>query len=475
MSARRLDALVVGAGPNGLAAAIELARTGRAVRVLEGQAEVGGGTRSEALTLPGFVHDVCSSVHPLLLASPFFRSLPLAQYGLDLVHPTIPLAHPFDDGTAATLERSLDATCAALGADGRAYGLLMRPLVGGADGLLRDLLGPLRLPRHSPALGWFGPLALLPATILARTLFRGQAARGLFAGIAAHSIMPLERPVTSAFGLMLGALGHAVGWPVARGGSQKIADALAAYFASLGGETRVGSPVATLADLPAARAALFDVSPRQLATIAAPALPVNYLTQLGRYRYGPGVFKMDWALDAPIPWRAAVCQQAGTVHVGGTLDEVAASERAVWEGRIAERPFVLVVQASLFDPTRAPAGKHTAWAYCHVPHASTEDMSDRIEAQIERFAPGFSQRVLARSVLSPVEIERRNPTMVGGVIGGGVQDLLQQFTRPVARVVPYSTPDPRLFLCSASTPPGGGVHGMCGYFAARAALAGVLR
>jgi phytoene dehydrogenase-like protein len=470
-----VDAVVVGGGPNGLAAAIEIARAGRSVTLLEGQARLGGGTRSEALTLPGFVHDVCSAVHPFLLGSPFFGQLPLAEHGLRLIQPPTPLAHPFDDGSAASLERSLEQTCAGLGADGAAWRRLFAPLVARWRGLVRDLLGPPRLPRHPVALAWFGPPAVLPATLLARALFRGQHARGLFAGLAAHAILPLEAPLTSAFGLMLGLLGHAVGWPVVQGGSQRIADALGEYLARLGGQVVLDTPIRGLADLPASRAALFDVSPRQLLDIAGPALPPRYRSRLERYRYGPGVFKIDWALDAPIPWRAPACQRAGTVHLGGPLEEVAAAERCAWQARAARRPFVLVVQPSLFDPTRAPAGQHTAWAYCHVPHASAEDMSARIEAQIERFAPGFGSRVLARSVLSPADLERQNPNLVGGVIGGGVQDLLQHFARPVSPVSPYSTGNPRLFLCSSSTPPGGGVHGMCGYFAARAALRTALR
>jgi phytoene dehydrogenase-like protein len=474
-SLKAVDAVVVGSGPNGLAAAIEIARAGRSIVVVEAQPTLGGGTRSDALTLPGFVHDVCSSAHPLLIGSPFFGQLPLAEHGLRLIQPATPLAHPFDDGSAATLERSLDETCAALGPDGLAYGRLVGPLVARWRGLVRDLLAPLRLPRHPLALAWFGPPALLPATLLARAVFRGQHARGLFAGLAAHSILPLDRPLTSAFGLMLGTLGHAVGWPVAGGGSQRIADALAAYLARLGGEIVVDRPIDTLADLPASRAALFDVSPRQFLRIAGEALPPKYRSNLAGFRYGPGVFKMDWALDGPIPWRAAACQRAGTVHLGGSLDEITASERAAWRGWHTEQPCVILIQASVFDPDRAPSGKHTAWAYCHVPHASTEDMSQRIEAQIERFAPGFQSRVLARSVMRPADLERRNANLVGGAIGGGVQDLFQHFTRPVARLVPYTTPHPRLFLCSASTPPGGGVHGMCGYFAARAALRTALR
>jgi phytoene dehydrogenase-like protein len=469
-----VDAVVVGSGPNGLAAAVEIARAGRSVVVLEQQPMLGGGTHSDALTLPGFVHDVCAAVHPLLLASPFFQRLPLDQHGLRLIQPPTPLAHPFDDGSVATLERSLDETCARLGADGLAYRRLFGPLVARWRGLVNDLLGPLRPPRSPGALAWFGAWALLPSSLLARALFRDQPARGLVAGLAAHSNLPLERPLTSAFALVLGTLGHAVGWPIVEGGSQRIADALHAYLVRLGGQTLVDRPVETLRDLPMHRAALFDVSPRQLVHIAGRALPATYRSRLERYRYGPGAFKVDWALDAPVPWRASACRRAATVHLGGSLEEVAASERAAWQGQHPRRPFVLLVQASLFDPTRAPPGKHTVWAYCHVPHASVEDMTDRVEAQIERFAPGFRNRVVARSVLRPTDLQRRNANMIGGVIGGGVQDLAQHFTRPVPRRVPYTTPNPRLFLCSSSTPPGAGVHGMCGFFAARAALERVL-
>ena len=466
------DAVVVGSGPNGLAAAIELAHAGRSVLVLEAQTMAGGGVRSAELTLRGFIHDVCSAVHPLLVGSPFFRHLatPLGARGLAVVEPPTPLAHPFDDGTAATLEHSLVDTAAGLAADGAAYARLLRPLVAHWRGLLHDVLGPPRPPLDPFTLAWFGLPALLPARLLASRLFHGQHARGLFAGMAAHSILPLERPVSAAFGLLLATLGHSVGWPVVRGGSQKIADALLAHLAELGGRVQVGSAVECLADVPPSRVALFDVSPRQLVRIAGEALPVGYRRQLDGFRYGPGVYKVDWALDAPIPWRAEACQRAGTVHLGGTLEEVADAERDVWHGRHPRRPFVILAQPSVFDTTRVPDGKHTVWAYSHVPHGSTEDMLDRIEAQIERFAPGFGERVLARSILRPADLERRNANLIGGVIGGGVQDLRQHFTRPVARLVPYTTPNPRLFLCSSSTPPGGGVHGMCGVFAARAAL-----
>jgi len=470
------DAIVVGSGPNGLAAAIMLARAGRSVRVYEAKETVGGGTRSAELTLPGFVHDVCSAIHPLGLASPFLRTLPLAQFGVEWIHPPAPLAHPLDDGTAVLLERSLEATSATLGPDGAAYRRVMGLILDEWEHILYEFLGPLRPPRHPLAMTGFGLLAIQSAQGLAQRAFRGERARALFAGMAAHAIQPLERPPTAAFGLMLGMLGHAVGWPMAKGGSQTIADALACYLHSLGGEIVTGQAIESVDALPPAKAVLFDVTPRQLLSIAGQRLPSGYRRQLERYRYGPGVFKMDWALDGPIPWKAAECARAATVHLGGTLDEIAASERAVWRGEPPERPYVLLAQHTLFDPTRAPEGKHTAWAYCHVPNGSTFDMTVRIENQIERFAPGFRERILARRARSAPDMERYNPNYVGGDINGGVQDFWQLFTRPALRLVPYSiptrreVPQQRLYLCSSSTPPGGGVHGMCGYFAARAAL-----
>jgi phytoene dehydrogenase-like protein len=472
MASRSPDAVVVGAGPNGLAAAIVLARGGRSVRVLEGHDTIGGGVRSAELTLPGFVHDVCSAIHPLALASPFFRTLPLAEHGLALVQPPAPLAHPFDDGTAAVLERSIEATGRTLGCDAAAYRRLMGPLAADAEKLVGGLLGPLRPPRHPLALARFGVLALLPARLLAERVFRGESARGLFAGLAAHAIQPLEQPITASFGLLLGLLGHTVGWPIARGGSQKLPEAMASYLRSLGGQIVTGARVDSVdaPPVPPTRALLCDVSPRELLRIAGHRLPVGYRRGLERYRYGPGVFKVDWALDGPIPWRATACARAGTVHLGGTLAEIAAGERAVWRGEHPERPFVLLAQQSLFDPSRAPGGKHTAWAYCHVPNGSAVDMTGPIEAQVERFAPGFRDRVLARSTKSAAEMERHNPNYVGGDINCGVQDPRQLFTRPVARLVPYATPARGLYLCSSATPPGGGVHGMCGFFAAEAAL-----
>jgi phytoene dehydrogenase-like protein len=462
-------ATVVGSGPNGLAAAIVLAAAGQDVTLLEGQDTIGGGCRSAELTLPGFVHDTCSTVQGLALASPFLSRLPLGRFGFEPAHPPAPLAHPLDDGSAVILERSVEQTARGLGVDEAAYRRLFEPLVENAEPLFRQLLGPLRPPRHPLLLGRFGLHAIRSAHALASARFEGERARALLAGCAAHSLLSLTAPASAAFGLVLALSAHAVGWPVARGGSQQLADALAAHLRELGGRVETGRLVSTLDELPAGTV-LLDVTPRQLLRMAGERLPPGYARRLSRYRYGPGVFKLDWALDGPIPWKAAEAARAGTVHLGGTLDEIAASEHAVARGRHPERPFVLLVQPSLFDPSRAPAGKHTAWAYCHVPNGSTQDMADTIEAQVERFAPGFRDLVVARSAMDTLEVERRNPNYIGGDINGGLQDLRQLFTRPVARRVPYSTPLPGVFLCSASTPPGGGVHGMSGYWAARAAL-----
>jgi len=464
------DAVVVGSGPNGLAAAIVLARAGRRVSVIEGSEAVGGGCRSEELTLPGFVHDTCSTVHALALASPFLSSLPLAEHGLELLHPDAPLAHPLDDGSAVVLERSVEDTARGLGPDADAYRRLFDPLVRTAPELLREILGPLRPPRHPLVLARFGPSALRSTVGLARSRFQGERARALLAGCSAHSMLSLRSPASAAFGIVLMVAAHRVGWPVARGGSQRLADALASHLRSLGGEIETGRWVQSLDEVAGARATLVDVTPRQLVRLAGDRLPERYARRLGRYRYGPGVFKLDWALDGPIPWTAPEVARAGTVHLGGTLDQIAASEHSAVRGEHHERPFVLLVQSSLFDDSRAPAGKHTAWGYCHVPHGSTRDMTEAIEAQVERFAPGFKDLIAARSTMDAAAMEAHNPNYVGGDINGGVQDLRQLFTRPVARPVPYSTPVDGLYICSSSTPPGGGVHGMCGYYAARAAL-----
>ena len=438
--------------------------------VVEGRDTVGGGARSAALTLPGFLHDVCSAVHPMAAGSPFFSTLPLSEHGLDWVHPPAPLAHPLDDGTAVMMERSVEATADGLGPDAASYSELFVPLVSDWDKLTVDILGPLRFPQHPLVTARFGLTGLRSARSVAQARFRGERARALFAGLAAHSILPLERPLSAAFGLVLGAAGHAVGWPMPRGGAQRISGALASHLTSLGGRIETGVPVERLEDVPAAAVTLLDMTPRQVVKIAGRRLPGRFRRSLDAYRYGPAAFKVDWALSGPVPWRASECARAGTVHLGGSMDEIANAERDVWLGRHPDRPFVLLSQPSLFDPSRAPEGRHTVWAYCHVPNGSRFDMTDRIEAQVERFAPGFRERILKRSVRPPAALEEYNPNCVGGDINGGVQDLGQLFSRPARLLNPYSIPSTDIYICSSSTPPGGGVHGMCGYFAARAAL-----
>jgi phytoene dehydrogenase-like protein len=466
-----LDTIVVGAGPNGLAAAIELARAGRSVRVYEAAEAIGGGTRSAELTLPGFVHDVCASVHPLSLASPFVRSLDLARHGLEWVHPEAPVAHALEPGRSVVLERDLAAIDAALGTDAGAWRGLIGPLAREWERLVPMLLAPvIRPPRHPRLFIRFGVPALFPAEDLVRLAFRGPEARALFAGLAAHSILRLSQPFSGSFGLVLGMLAHAVGWPLARGGSGTIAAALEAEARSLGVEFTTGHRVETLSTLPPARAILLDVTPRQVLAMTGDRLPAGYRRQLERFRYGPGVFKVDWALDGPIPWRDPATARAATVHLGGTYREVVASEDAVGRGRHAEQPFVLLVQPTIADPSRAPEGKHVAWAYCHVPNGSTVDMTAAIEAQVERFAPGFRDLVLARATKDSVAMETWDANYVGGDINGGIGDWRQLLFRPVVRWNPYTTPDPAIFLCSSSTPPGGGVHGMSGRHAAREAL-----
>jgi phytoene dehydrogenase-like protein len=465
------DAVVVGSGPNGLAAAIRLAQEKLSVLVVEGADTIGGGTRSAELTLPAFIHDVCSAIHPLGLASPFFRTLPLEKYGLHWIQPDFPLAHPLPDGTAAILKRELDSAAAGLGRDGASYLKLFQSFVTHSESLLKEILRPvLHWPKHPLLMAGFGLSGLRSACGLAASKFSDPAARALFGGLAAHSFLPLEQRVSASFGLVLGLLGHAVGWPLAQGGSQRIADALAAHLRTLGGEIKTHFPVEHLDQLPPARATLLDVTPLQLLLMAEGELSSSYCDRLKRFRYGPGVFKLDYALSAPIPWASEDCRRSGTVHVGGTLDEVALSEREVSAGRIPERPFVLLAQPSLFDAARAPSGKHTAWAYCHVPNGSNVDMTDRIEKQIERFAPGFRDCVLARHAMNCAEMERRNPNLVGGDISGGLVDLWQLLARPIFSPNPYRTSIPGVYLCSSSTPPGGGVHGMCGFHAAEAAL-----
>lgn len=465
------DAVIVGAGPNGLAAAIRIAQAGHDVLVVEAEPTVGGGSRSAELTLPGYVHDICAAVMPLGAGSPFLRSLPLAQHGLTWVQPPVPAGHPLDDGTAVLLHRSVDETAAGLGVDARAYRRLVGPLAERWDDLADASLGPLTEGvRHPLVMARFGLPGMLGARRLADSVFRGDRARALFAGMAGHSVLPLDRSFTAAFGLVLSVTGHAVGWPIARGGAGRFVDAMASYLTSIGGRIETGRRIGSLTDLPRARVTLFDLDPGQVAAIAGDRFPDGYRRRLRRFRHGPAAYKLDLAIDGPIPWTAPELLQAGTVHLGGTLQEIAASEETVARGGHPQRPYVLLAQQSLFDETRAPSGKHTVWAYCHVPAGSSIDMTDRIEAQIERFAPGFRDRILARHVTTPADYGRYNGNYVRGDISGGAHDGLQLFARPMLRAVPYTTPALDLFICSASTPPGGGVHGMSGYHAAGAAL-----
>lgn len=473
MTDNRERACVIGAGPNGLAAAIVLAQAGKRVEVYEAESQPGGAARTMELTLPGYRHDFGSAVHPLAAGSPFFSTLPLEQHGLEWIHGPAPLAHPLDDGTAVMLERDLRDAEAALESDGHAWTKLVGPLVRRWPAFVDDALGPVaRIPRHPFRMARFGYYGFQPALRLMRSQFSGPRTRALFAGLAAHSFLALDQPLSSAIGLVLGAAAHTVGWPIPRGGSQSIANALASYLRELGGEIHTGRRIASINEIDELDAegalVLCDLTPRQLLSIAGDRLPHGYRKSLERFRYGPAAFKIDFALSQPIPWRAPECARSISVHLGGSMEETAQSEHEATHGRHAERPFVLVAQPSLFDATRAPAGKHVAWVYCHVPNGSTVDMTERIEAQLERFAPGFRDCVLARRVSSPAALEAMDANLVGGDINGGELSLRQFFFRPARGN--YSTGTPGLYLCSASTPPSGGVHGMCGYHAARLAL-----
>jgi phytoene dehydrogenase-like protein len=468
------DAVVVGSGPNGLAAAIALQQAGISVLIVEAKKTIGGGLRTEELTLPGFKHDVCSAIHPMAVASPFLSTLPLEKYGLEFIYPPLSAAHPFDDGTAAVLAKSLNNTADLLGKDATIYRAMMAPVVSSWPHFVNTILGPLRFPTHPLALAGFGLKALQSAHLISKR-FSTEKARGLWGGVAAHSILPLTNLSTAAIGFVLMAAAHLRGWPMPKGGSQQFANALASYFVSLGGKIETDFYVKTLEQLPSSHAVLLDVTPKQLLEIAGHKFSPIYKWQLKRYRYGMGVFKMDWALDAPVPFKATECNQAGTVHLGNTFREIAAAEQATWNGQQVEKPFVLMAQQSRFDPGRAPEGKHTAWAYCHVPNGSTADMSNAIEKQIERFAPGFRDLILAKHVMNTEALEIYNANYVGGDISGGAIDIGQLFTRPALRFSPYRTSAKGIYICSSSTPPGGGVHGMCGYHAARRALKDIFK
>jgi len=468
-SRNEYDAVVIGSGPNGLAAAVQLAQQGASVLVVEAKDTPGGGTRTAELTAPGFKHDVCSAVHPMACASPFFRTLPLDKHGLEWIHSEYPLAHPLDAGRAAIQERSLEATANRLGLDGAAWMHIYEGLVRHMDKLNEMLLGPFAIPKHPLMMANFGRRALLPATLFTHHNFKTEEGQALFTGHSAHSVQKLENLATTAFGLMLGVTGHTEGWPVAKGGSQAIADALVGVLREAGGEVVCKRPVDAIGDLPKAKAYLFDTSPGPMARICGDRLPEDYRESLKKFRHGPGIFKVDWALNAPIPWQNEECGKAATVHVGGSMEEICFSERDAWEGRHSTSPFLILVQPTICDPSRAPEGKHTAWAYCHVPNNSTVDMTERIEEQVERFAPGFRDCILESKTMSATDLENYNPNYSGGDIVGGIAAPRQLYTRPVGFRKPYNTPAKDIFICSASTPPGAGVHGMCGYHAAQAA------
>lgn len=474
MEKRDFDAIVVGSGPNGLSAAITLQQQGLSVLILEARDTIGGGMRTAQLTMPGFQHDVCSAILPMAATSPFFATLPLEQYGLEYIYPEVAAAHPFDDGSAAVLKRSVQETAQLLGADAGAYLSLMEPVLEDWPFIASDILGPFHFPKHPLRMARFGLKALPAATTIAKR-FTTQKAKGLWGGMAAHSIQPLTNYATSAIGLVLSAAGHLYGWPVPRGGAQTLANALARYFESLGGKIQTGFTVSKLQQLPSAHAVLFDVTPKQLMQIAGDQFSSLYQWQLNRYRYGMGVFKVDWALQSPIPFTAVECRQAGTVHLGNTFKEIVAGEQKTASGGHPQRPFVLLAQQSLFDDSRAPSGKHTAWAYCHVPNGSTVDMTSIIEEQVERFAPGFKQTIMAKHTFNTVTLQQYNPNYIGGDINGGIIDLGQLYTRPALRLSPYKTSARGLYICSSATPPGGGVHGMCGHHAARQALKDVFK
>jgi phytoene dehydrogenase-like protein len=466
----KFDAVIIGSGPNGLAAAIHLARQGLSVKIFEKEDTIGGGTRTRELTLPGYYHDICSAIHPLAKASPFLRSLPLESHGLEWIQPEIPVAHPLDNQPAGCLFRSLQKTITHLEQDGETYDKTVKPFLNSWDDLLPDILAPFSLlPKHPLLMGRFGLQALRSAEGFAKR-FKTDKARALFAGLAAHGIMPFDKTATAAIGLVLGIAAHTVGWPYPKGGSHHITKAMKAYFESLGGQIETGVEITSLKELPASSTILFNTTPQQVLQIAGDTLSSNYSRKLADFEYGSGVFKLDLALNEPIPWKDDLCRKAGTVHVGGTYEEIAAAESATAVGSHPEHPFVLVAQQSLFDDSRAPSGNHTCWAYCHVPNGSTKDMSDSILTQIERFAPGFRDCIIGSHAMNTKAMQAYNPNYIGGDINGGKQDISQLFTRPAGLFDPYHIPDSKMFICSSSTPPGGGVHGMSGFHAAESVL-----
>jgi phytoene dehydrogenase-like protein len=475
LAKKSYDAIVIGAGPNGLSAAIQLARQGLSVCVLEANSQIGGGARSEQLTLPNFIHDVCSAVHPMGFISPFFKTLPLQEHGLEWIESPLALVHPFDHEPAAFLSKSIQQTAENLGQDKQAYLDLMIPFIKNSETLLTEILKPMRISKHPILMARFGLAAIRSASELANSKFKTDRTKALFAGCAAHSMVSLNKIATASFGISLAMVAHIVGWPIIKGGSQKLADCLEIYFRSLGGEIETARKVESLNLLPAAKVILLALTPRQVASVAADQLPQKFRNRLLKFQYGPGIFKIDWALNGPIPWKDPACSRSATLHLGSSFDEILESESNAWTGKISTKPFVIFAQQSLFDSSRAPAGKHTAWGYCHVPCGSTVDMTERIENQIERYAPGFKDLILARHTFNSVQLQQHNENIVGGDIAGGANDLMQIIARPVLKWDPYSTPNPRIFICSSSTPPGGGVHGMCGYNAANSALKKVFK
>jgi len=464
------DAIVIGSGPNGLSAGIRLAQEGLKVLIMEAKDTIGGGTRTKELTEPGFLHDVCSAVHPTALGSPFLSSLRLQNYGLEFIQPEVAYAHPLEDSEAAIAYKDIHKTAEGLGVDAEAYMKLYREFVDEWSYLSQDIFGTLRIPKHPLLMAKFGWYGMFSAKLLSNSLFKTVKARALFTGCAAHSIVPLTRAFTASFGVVLGASAHSVGWPVAKGGSSAITNAMAKLFKSLGGEIKTNEHVKDLTDLPTSRAVLFDLTPHQIARIAKKKLPKSYLSKLRNYTYGPGTFKMDWALSEPVPWKNEEARKAGTLHLGGTFLEISNAEQAVWDGEHPEKPYVLVSQPTVCDPSRAPEGKHTLWAYCHVPNGSEKDMSHIIENQIERYAPGFRDTIISKHSMHAMEMEQYNFNYIGGDINGGAQTVTQLFGRPILKWDPYKIPADGLYICSSSTPPGGGVHGMSGYHAAQSVL-----